>query len=387
MVPILSFLARLRPASLGILGILLVSIGFLPTAAAQTSDVRLTAERRPVEVGIEPAVQRVFDGGNVLEQQSASLWLSVPLGASTQVWARTHAGRTTATGLAALSGWGDTQVGLAATWSIGGSSLVANVSGNLPTGRSTLRAAETRTSALLSQQAFGIRMPSFGQGWGARSGLTLAVPIGETVMLGLGGAYHYLAPYTPLDGIDAAYAPSNEVLVASGFDVRFSERVAWSTDLAYTLYGVDQLNGLTVFEPGDRWTITSQLRLLAARRDLRILSRYTGQGRSLVPAPTGVSFGALEVQALPASFLTRADLSLTLSRTFRVLLNGGVVHYGSTDAQSIAGAWNLSAPRTVAQVGAGASVRLGPLRWRPQVDYAFGSLQSLSVRAALLWRQ
>jgi hypothetical protein len=363
-------------------------------ALGQTGSVGLTAERQPVELGIAPSYVQVDEAGNTLEQWSSRLWVSVPMGTSTQLWARTRMASTTATGRAGLDGWGDTQIGLATAWSVGGGSIAANLSTNVPTGRQQIRSDELETAVLIGQRPFEMDVASFGQGWSVSPGLTWAIALGEDVMLGVGGRYRYLGAYVPRTGDDETYTPGDEILLNAGFDVRLRPSTAWSLDAAYTLYGADEFAGVETFEPGDRWTVTTQVRSVQGRRDLRVLARYTGYGKgTLPPLPAAgldaplASDAAQTVQALPQSIAGTVDLYLPLGRALRLGLQAGGAYYDATDT-TIGGAWDLSAERTVGRVGGGPEVRLGrTLVWHPQASYTFGSFTRFSAHFALYWRR
>lgn len=391
------------PASLplrtGLIGLLLVGLlllalgGMAPLlVCAQPSDVRLTAERRPVEVGMEPAFFHLQEEGNTLEQWSSHLWLSAPLGRRTHLWARAQMATASATGRASLDGVGDTRVGVSTVRSPGAGSLVGSLQVNIPSGRQSARSDQLETTVLLGQPAFEASVASLGQGWSVVPGLTWALPLGDRVVAGLGGSFRYLGGYVPLEDGGPTYTPGNEILLNAGLDVRLRPATAWSLDVAYTRYGTDEFGGVETFAPGDRWTVTTQIRTSLGRQaDVRILGRYTGPGQGTLPPPPGGAGGDRSLQALPESLQGQVDGRFPLGRTVRMVVQARVARYASTDATlrtAPPSDWDLGSRRTLTQVGGGPEIRIGDaVSWRPHVTYTGGTFRRITARFALIWRQ
>ena len=355
---------------------------------AQPTDVPLTAERRPAEVGMAPAFFRVSESGNTLEQWSSHLWISVPAGARTQLWAQSRLAGASATGRRSLDGWGDTQAGATAAWSLASGSLVGSLRLNIPSGRQAVRPDQLETSILLGQPAFGADVANLGQGWNVTPGLTWAVPLGDRLMLGIGGSFRYLGGYTPLDDAPEKYTPGNEILLNAGLDVRLQPETAVSLDVAYTRYGADEFDGAEAVETGARWTLTSQVRTVLGRQtDLRVLARYTGQGQSTLPPPPNSVLPAEDVQTLPQSVLGRVDARVPFGRTVRLAVHTEGARYDAT-ATTLGGDWDLASSRRLLRVGGGPDVRLGDaIFWRPELSYTTGSFSRITARFSLYWRQ
>jgi len=360
----------------------------VPTVHAQPSDVPLTAERRPAEVGMAPAFFRVDEEGNTLEQWSSHLWISAPIGRRTQVWAQSRVAGASATNRRSFDGWGDTQVGATAAWTVAQGSLVGSLRINLPSGRQNLRADQLDTSVLLGQPAFGADVASLGQGWNVTPGLTWAVPVGDRLMLGIGGSFRYLGGYVPLEGASEMYTPGNEVLLNAGLDVRLEPETAVSFDVAYTRYGTDEFDGVETVEPGNRWTLTAQVRTTLGRQaDLRILGRYTGQGQSTLPPPPTSVLSAEEAQTLPESVLGRVDARVPMGTAVRLALHAEAARYSATET-TIGADWDLDRSRRLVRIGGGPEVRLGDaIFWRPELSYTAGSFSRVTARFALYWRR
>ncbi|HHP7238388.1 hypothetical protein [Longibacter sp.] len=372
-------------------GCLCVLVVHAPDAFAQNSGAAMpetdaTPEQRSVVVGIEPAYQTLSEDGNSIDQLSSEIWLSVPIGSETTVWAKSQGATTTATSLSRTTRWGDTQAGVSTGLPMGDHRLAASLRVNVPSGQPAVDSLGT--SILLSQTAFGLRLPNYGRGWSVSPSLTAVFTAGDRWTLGVGALYRLVGGYTPFDGIDATYAPGNEVLLNGGFDWRFSRTAAWSLDVAYTAYGTDQFDDVDAFDPGSRWTLTSQVQMMRANRHIRVLARYTGQGRGDVPSLSGLGppdAASTNVQALPRSFTGRLDYRVAPTEGFAFRLGGGISHYDATDIE-FSGPWNLDDARTLVTARGGLNVRLGSTTtWQPGVAVTAGSFRQVSVRSALMW--
>lgn len=343
-------------------------------------------EKRSVVIGIEPVYQSLSEDGNSIEQLSSEIWLSIPVGAATTVWARSQGATTSATSLSRTTRWGDTQAGISTGLPMGDHRLAASLRVNVPSGQPAVDSVGT--SILLSQTAFGLRLPNYGSGWSVSPSLTAVFTAGDRWTIGIGALYRYFGGYTPFDGIDATYSPGNEVLVNAGFDWRLSRTTAWSLDAAYTTYGTDQFDDVDAFDPGNRWTLTSQFQVMRAGSHFRILGRYNGQGRGTVPTlstATQPSSASTNVQALPRSYTGRFDYRVATSERFAFRVGGDVSHYEATDIR-FEGPWELDDARTLATARGGLDVRFGSaMSWQPGIAFTAGSFRQVAVRSALLW--
>ncbi|MBT4498869.1 MAG: hypothetical protein HOC74_14165, partial [Gemmatimonadetes bacterium] len=78
-----------------------------------------------------------------------------------------------------LGGLTDTKI--RASYIVGDELALLNVGVNTPTGKTELTGDERQVSGVLSQNAFGFRTASFGQGLDVNAGLAMARKLGETV--------------------------------------------------------------------------------------------------------------------------------------------------------------------------------------------------------------
>jgi len=382
----------LQLCGLLVVGCLLAVFTPTPDAFGQSSGSSMsgaesTPERRSVVIGIEPVYQTLSEDGNSIDQLSSEIWLSVPIGTATTAWVKSQGGTTSATSLSRTTRWGDTQAGISTGFPMGEHRLAASLRINVPSGQPAVDSLGT--SILLSQTAFGLQLPNYGRGWSLSPSLTGVFTLGDNWTLGVGALYRYFGGYTPFDGIDATYTPGNEVLVNGGFDVRLSRTSAWSLDVAFTAYGTDQFDDVDAFDPGNRWTLTSQYQVMRARSHVRVLGRYTGPGRGTVPSVSGPgpsNEASTSVQALPRSYTGRLDYRVATSEQLAFRLGVGVSHYDATDIE-FAGPWNLEDARTLGTARAGLDLRLGSsVNWQPGAAFTAGSYRQLAVRSALVWR-
>src|SRR5690606_28120510 len=114
-----------------------------------------------------------------------------------------------------------------------------------------LSSEEFRTSVLLSQHVYGFRVPVLGQGFNAAPGLTVAVPVSDRVVVGVGFAYQYRGAFEPLDD-GRSYDPGDEVLVTGGLDAALSDTWTISGDASYALYQTDRLDDEDRYRSGTK---------------------------------------------------------------------------------------------------------------------------------------
>lgn len=138
--------------------------------------------------------------------------------------------------------------------------LTFNAGVNIPSGKTKLSATEFAVSQVISQELFGLRTPSFGQGFNAFVGATWLHPVSDEVVIGAGLSYQLKSEYQPLKDLSDKYTPSNEVSLTAGLDIKLSETQTVSGDLTGIFYGSDKLNGEEVFSSGNRIVFTSMYR-------------------------------------------------------------------------------------------------------------------------------
>lgn len=267
--------------------LLIVLIFAAGAAGAQPAPFFVTDQREPAQVSVSTVYQRYVDDGSVLEEASVPLVVTVPLGSRLGFSLAAVGAAAGGDDAENLGGFADVQTGLSLRQPFGQGSIVANVGFNVPSGRGELSADEFATSVLLSQEFYDFRLPTFGQGFGASPGITLAYPVSDRLVLGAGVAYQYKAAFTPVTTMDAEFDPGDELLLTGGLDVRLAETSAASADVTYSTYGRDELGGNTYFESGDRLTATVQYLQNIGFDELRIVARYSSKGKGRLPAAGG----------------------------------------------------------------------------------------------------
>jgi hypothetical protein len=158
---------------------------------------------------------------------------------------------------------------------------------NLPSGKQALTQEEFETLTLLSRNQYDFQTPSFGLGLGVSPGLTLAFPLSEAVVIGLGAAYQYRGDFEPLEDMPDTYRPGDELLITGGLDVRFGLAVSFSADVTYATYRADQLGIEEVFAAGDKVLVGGQLRYVGRLNQFRLAARYRSRARNSLAAAGG----------------------------------------------------------------------------------------------------
>ncbi|PEN14354.1 hypothetical protein CRI94_04785 [Longibacter salinarum] len=296
-----------------------------PVVYGQTGPT-LTSQQPPIRIAVEPAYQSVTHQGRELSQFSTRLMASVPLLRNLQAYVRASVAQSDANGLESVQGLDDVRLGASYARALSLGSLVMAADLSIPTGKRNLSAVEWRTSILASQNIYGFRVGGFGQGFNAEPRLTWAVPVRENVMLGIGAGYTYRGPYEPTEALQGAYDPGNEVEVFGGADVRVGQHHAISTDLSYTRFGSDTVEGEKRYEA--RYKLAGTVQYLFQRdfTTVRVVGQLQHWPESRIFVPN-LGFGAEPIfednQVVPSEWLLRArgssrvvewmDLGVTLT--------------------------------------------------------------------------
>lgn len=316
------------------LGVLLLLVGTLTAAAnAQPSDVRPVSPRPAALVTTGVHYQRyMLEDDRHIEEISFPIYAEVPLGRSTSMSLRTSPATVRGRDLAAISGLSDAQFSLSHFTRIGGGSIVLSLGLNLPTGKRALTQEEFETTVHISRNFYDFRTPAFGQGFNASPGATLALPLSDHVVLGVGAAYQYKGGFEPLEGMDDSYQPGGEVLLTGGLDVRLMPATAVSADVTYTRYGTDEIGSEPVFQSGHQVVTTMQFLKYWGFDELRVVGRYRDRGRGSHVAPGADPSPAL--QALSNQFDLFASYRMRTGTSTSIGFNGGVYYFDETDVFS-----------------------------------------------------
>ena len=320
---------------------LLVPVGTTVWAQPTLNDVGFSAERPAIRVAATPSFQYYDDEGQSLTQWSLPLRAGVPLSRSVHLrLAATVAsadisggGENVVTSSAErVTGLTDVQTELSYVREVGAGSVIFNVGVNIPTGKDELTLAEFATVTLLSQNIYDFHAPGFGQGLGVRTGASWALPVGERVVVGLGGSFQVQGGYTPVQGMTEEYTPGNEFLVTGGLDVQLTSRSALSGDVAVTVYGTDTLGDLDQFEAGNQVAGSLQYLREWGFNRLQIRARYASREKSSVAAVGSIAAPVQDVrlQVLPSQGSVHAGYGARLTEGMRLQLTAAGRWYEET---------------------------------------------------------
>ncbi len=289
----------------------------------------LTSRERPVRISLQPTYQRFEDGDRVITQWSVPIVAVVPFADRWQVSIRGSGASASGKDLQTLSGFSDIRTTLSYAQPIGEGSLIVNASVNAPTGKEELAQDEFNTARLLSRNFYRFRVPSFGQGFGAGAGLTWAVPVAESVVIGIGGAFRYRGSYTPTAGQQAEYDPGEEGRITGGVDVRLGQSSALSVDGSFYLYGTDTVGGDDQFDTGNHVSVRVQFLREGERHTIRVRGQYRQQEKSTLPIRDGSD---RELQVLPSRGVLQARYTVGLSRDIDMGVSAAGRWYDETTA-------------------------------------------------------
>lgn len=223
---------------------------------------------------------------NAMSELSVPLLLYMPLGENIGMHLNSALGMVKSDFSEDLSGMADTQV----NWNYysEAAKLLFNLGVNVPTGKKKLSLEEFETSYLLSLHYFNFQVPSFGQGWNVSPGVSWAIPLSETIVLGLGASVQYRGPFEPFENMAGQYDPGDEILLTGGLDFRVSEAATFSTDFVFTSYGTDKLNDEESFRSGKKIAVNAQYRMYIDRNELWLFGRYRSRDKNQIAIAGGM---------------------------------------------------------------------------------------------------
>lgn len=176
-----------------------------------------------------------------------------------------------------LNGITDVQLAFNYQWQ---ENLVFNVGINVPSGKKELTMSEFQTSAILSMNHFTFQVPNFGQGFNASPGLTWALPLGDKAVFGLGASYQIKGKFKPLQGMDDAYDPGDEILITGGVDLLLSERTTLAADVVSIFFGEDKIDVQKVYRSGAKILINARFRTWINYDELVIIAHYRSKSKN-----------------------------------------------------------------------------------------------------------
>lgn len=307
----------------------LLSLAAILPAQGQQAPLTMGSEEEPVRIAIEPLYQQYSSGEVSLRQRSLRLSLSAPLTDRLSMFALGQAASATGDNLDRVRGLDDPRVGLRYTRRFGETSLQVATTAGVPTGTDQLRPDAFDTAAELSEDLFSFRVPSFGQGLSVSPRLSLAVPLGESVALGLGGSYQYQGGYEPVANMTGEYTPGDAWTVTGGLDIRLSPTTALSGDISYTRYATDTVGDRNRFEAGDRLAATLQFLDRFGFNQFRVVVQLKDRDPSQLYGQDAQSPRTARV--LPRQALVRLSLRPRVTESVYLGVRIGGRHFRDTD--------------------------------------------------------
>ncbi len=177
-----------------------------------------------------------------------------------------------------LSGLTDTQ--FQANYYLENMNLLLTVGLNIPSGKKELTLEEFQTSALISYTYLNFRVPNFGQGFNISPGISWAGPISDKLVIGVGATYQIKGGFNPLENMPEPYNPGDEILATLGFDLKLSRLTSFALDFIYTKYGEDKIGALKVFNSGDKYIVSWQIKSYLGMHEWRLIGRYRSKGKN-----------------------------------------------------------------------------------------------------------
>lgn len=249
----------------------------LATCTARAQDDGYIIAREP-SATFETIFQSWSSDGYKLSEFSAPLSLYFPLGREFAVEVRTALAATSGD-FQKLSGLNNVHAGF--TYHLQSPDIVLALGTGLPTGKKELTQAELQTSVLVSNPAFGFRIPGFGEGTSLDAGAIWAFQTSDNVVFGAGASYYYRGSYAALEGYDD-YDPGDELLFTGGVDVQLAEASNLSFDASFTTYSADKLGDKEVFSSGNRLVAYSQYSRAFGDKEFWLMARVRTKGKGSV---------------------------------------------------------------------------------------------------------
>lgn len=156
-----------------------------------------------------------------------------------------------------LSGLSDTWI--RTTYVTQDERFMFNIGIGAPTGKTELTSEEFGLIQGLSENAFRFRLPSYGQGLCLKAGGGAAFPLEGGSVFGLGLNYMIKSAYQWLDDLDQEYDPGDEFNALIGLSVPVGKQGKWSTDIVYSIYSADQIDGEDIIDAGDKVLVNTSL--------------------------------------------------------------------------------------------------------------------------------
>lgn len=297
-------------------------------AEAQTQELYMGSEVRPIRINIGGTYQQYSDESRGLTQVSFPFSAFIPLTRQFALSLITNPVLVNGEAIESLQGLSDAQVALSYYQPIGDGSVVISFSSNVPSGKRELTEDEFATSALLSQDFYGFYVPVLGQGLNLSPGLTVAYPLSDQVAAGIGASYQLKGGFKPVENMTDSFTPGDELLITGGFDFKLGTSWALSTNVTYTMYAADQLGDVEVFESGDQISAAIQLIGDLSGNHLRLITRYRSKAKSVLPVGNEV---VTAPRSIPEQVQLFGTYNVRIQDGLRAMLIGRARYFGDTD--------------------------------------------------------
>lgn len=251
------------------LALAMLAVGPGATASAQStpSDFAISAQTGVV-------VQSYSTGEDqAVRQVSAPFRASVRHRTGFGASLRTYYVSSSGDGLDPLSGLADVQVGASYRRRVGGGAVEASLNASVPAGGATLTGGEFAMATAIAIDDYAFDVSTLGQGATVSPALSVVVPAGRALALGLGAAYNARGAYSPFADDTASYAPADEFVLSGGLDAQIGRASTFALDLSMVRYGDDEFGGRT-FHPGSRLAATMRWAWGGGAVRGRLLARY-----------------------------------------------------------------------------------------------------------------
>ena len=217
--------------------------------------------RLPARVTASVVYQQILDdpvlGDSAgLRQVAAPLVVLAPVAPGVDLSLRASYATSSRDGAEAASGFTDAQVALTVRRAVGGGEVAVGLAATVPAGGGLTR-EEAATAFLAAQDFYAFAAPSLRRGPSLSPSVSVAVPVGPSLVVGGGAAYRLRAGFEPRADLGDTFDPGNEVLLTAGLDALLANGSTVAVDGSYVRYGTDTFGGLE-YTTGDAFGVSAE---------------------------------------------------------------------------------------------------------------------------------
>ena len=304
-----------------------------PAMAQQDAGLPPRPSQR-IRIDIMPTYQSFETDSLTISEGSMPITFSLPIGFRTGLAVQAAVVNASADNLSSLSGLTDAQVHLShnrpfrTNLGLNGS-VVWSVRVNVPNGTEELTRGEFETLRHLSLNQYNLQIPGLGVGFGITPGVTVALPISESMVMGFGAAYQYRGRYTPIENMIDTYKPGNELLITAGTDIGIGQTWVLAFSGTYTIYQKDLLGDRSFFKAGNKLLANAQMQFTQGFRSGWLSLLYRSRARNALTAPSGTDIEE-EFRTLPDQTAVYAGFRTRLGSQFYMSLLGEFKTFGES---------------------------------------------------------